>query len=74
MVVIFPHAMLAAAEKLLTCLIIAEEVVLLGNAKLDGVVSANDTDADAGEQAKNVWWLEHDDVWREFFFLDLFLF
>ena len=55
MMTIFPHATLAgAAEKLLTCLIIAEEVVLPSNAKLDGA-GANDADADAGEQARNAW-------------------
>jgi hypothetical protein len=57
MMTIFPQATLAAtAEKLLTCLIIAEEVVLPSNAKLYGVVSANvSVDADAGEQVRNAW-------------------
>lgn len=52
---IFPHATIAAAaEKLLTCLMLAEEAVLPSNAKLDGL-SADDTDADAGERARNAW-------------------
>ena len=53
MMTIFPHATLAAAaEKLLTCLILVEEVLLPANAKLDGLSS---DDTDVGEQARNAW-------------------
>ena len=57
MMMIFLHAIPAgAAEKLLTHLITAEEVVLLANAKLDRVVSADiSADVDEGKQARNVW-------------------
>jgi len=57
MMMIFLHTILAgAAQKLLTHLIIAEEVVLPANAKLDRVVSADvGADADAGKQARTAW-------------------
>jgi len=57
MMMIFLHAIpTRAAEKLLTHLIIAEEVVLPANAKLDRVVSADvSADADAGKQVRNAW-------------------
>ena len=57
MMMMFLHAILAgAAQKLLTHLIIAEEVVLPANAKFDRVVSANvSADADEGKQARNAW-------------------
>ena len=53
----FLHAILTgAAQKLLTHLIIAEEVVLPANAKLDRVVSADvGADMDVGKQARTVW-------------------